>query len=309
MDEAKVKFNLEDGEEEVWIDITCKIADQWCNLLETDEDTTFPGHWLGFYTGGEDPAFVLRCNKDFTPACLQRYSITLSTPVECFTVGTHSRCLRTWERPSGEFDGFFHMVKVIHTTRGPKKEGEQEELTFFYGKEASLGWDPDKWRWKDGGRFLNYTTKGGREFIASSNPGSTRAGDKWQGYLPGNYKFYWSQNWDPLRAGKEAAFMWSIWHKAVAVNEWRARIAPASISKQCIFCLPHTSESVKHKFWDCIQTRKAWRWATRIMKDLCGVRSGNDDIFNWKQTLFGKRIPKKFGKTIQIWHLLRGITL
>ena len=42
--EAKVKFNLENGEEEVWIDITCKIADQWCNLLETYEDTTFPGH-------------------------------------------------------------------------------------------------------------------------------------------------------------------------------------------------------------------------------------------------------------------------
>ena len=45
------------------------------------------------------------------------------------------------------------------------------------------------------------------------------------------------------------------------------------------------------------------------MNELCGVRSGNDDIFNWKQALFGERIPKKFGKTIQIWHLLRGITL
>ena len=42
--------------------------------------------------------------------------------------------------------------------------------------------------------------------------------------------------------------MRSIWHKAVAVNEWRARIAPASISKQCIFCISNTSESVKHKF-------------------------------------------------------------
>ena len=27
--------------------------------------------------------------------------------------------------------------------------------------------------------------------------------------------------------------MWFIWHKAVATNEWRALIAPASISKQC----------------------------------------------------------------------------
>ena len=134
-------------------------------------------------------------------------------------------------------------------------------------------------------------------------------GGKWQGYLPGNYRFYWSQIWDTLRAGKEAAFIWSIWHKAVAMNEWRARIAPVFISKQCVFCLPNTSESVKHKFWDCIHARRAWRWSTFIMHELCGVRSGNYDCFNWKQALFGERIPKKYSKTIKIWHLLRGITM
>lgn len=58
----------------------------------------------------------------------------------------------------------------------------------------------------------------------------------------GNVTFYVTigstgraQVWDPLRSGKEVAFVWSIWHKAVDVNEWRARIAPASISKQCVF--------------------------------------------------------------------------
>jgi hypothetical protein len=38
-------------------------------------------------------------------------------------------------------------------------------------------------------------------------------------YLPRNYKLYWSHVWDPLRSRKEAAFMWSIWHKAIIVNE------------------------------------------------------------------------------------------
>ena len=33
----------------------------------------------------------------------------------------------------------------------------------------------------------------------------TLAADKWQGYVPGNYRFYWSQVWDFLRAGKDAA--------------------------------------------------------------------------------------------------------
>ena len=172
--------------------------------------------------------------------------------MQYYTVETHSWCLRKWERPIGELGGFFHMVIVIYTNKGPKKEREQKELISFYNKVASFRWDPDRWRWFDGGRYLNYTTKDGREFIANRNPGATRAEDKCERYLPGNYKFYWSQIWNTLREGKEAAFIWSIWHKAVAVSEWRARIAPASISKQCVFCLPNTSESIKHIFWVCI---------------------------------------------------------
>lgn len=39
------------------------------------------------------------------------------------------------------------------------------------------------------------------------------------------------------------------------------------------------------------------------------VRTGNYDSFNWKQTLFGNKIPMRFVKEIQIWHLLKGITL
>jgi hypothetical protein len=97
---------------------------------------------------------------------------------------------------------------------------------------ASLSWDPNMWRWIDGGQFLNYTTKDGRETIINRNPCTTCAADKWQGYLMGNYNFYWSHVWDPLRLEKEAAFIWSRWHKYVDNNKWRARIAPAFNSRQ-----------------------------------------------------------------------------
>ena len=50
-------------------------------------------------------------------------------------------------------------------------------------------------------------------------------------------------------------------------------------------------------------------WATYIMHELCKVISGNYDCFNWKQTIFGERLPKKYDPNIKIWHLLRGITL
>ena len=86
------------------------------------------------------------------------------------------------------------MKSKLSTPReGPKAKGRKKEKKnlFLYGKLATLGWDPNRWRWSDGGRFLNYTTKGGRETIVSRNPGVTRVAKKWQAYFPGNYRFYW----------------------------------------------------------------------------------------------------------------------
>ena len=72
----------------------------------------------------------------------------------------------------------------------------------------------------------------------------------------------------------------------------------ASFFKHCVFGLPNSSESVKHAYWDYIQVRRAWRWSTFIMHELCGVGIGNYDSFNWKQTLFGERIPNKYDKKL-----------
>jgi hypothetical protein len=94
-------------------------------------------------------------------------------------------------------EGFFHKLKIIHINRGPKKDGEKDEIIFFYGKMATLGWDPDQWWWIGEGHFLDYTTEDGHDSIINRNPGTTRAADKWQGYLPGDYKLYWLQVWDP----------------------------------------------------------------------------------------------------------------
>ena len=36
------------------------------------------------------------------------------------------------------------------------------------------------------------------------------------------------------------------------------------------------------------------------MHELCGVRTGNYDTFNWKQVLFGERIPKMYGTSLEV---------
>lgn len=94
---------------------------------------------------------------------------------------------------------FSIKVETICTTRGMRKE----EITFFYGKTPTLSWDPNWWQWMDGSRFLNYTTKFGSVAANNTIPNESRVVDKWQGYLPRNYRFCWSQVWDPLRLHKE----------------------------------------------------------------------------------------------------------
>lgn len=86
--------------------------------------------------------------------------------------------LREWENPEGDLVEFFHKVKKVHTTIGPKKDGGKEEVIFFHGKVANLHWDPDQLWWINEGQFLNYTTKIGRDSIINKNPRTTHVVDK-----------------------------------------------------------------------------------------------------------------------------------
>ena len=150
-----------------------------------ENDSAYPGQWVGFYEEEEAvPVFVLRCITDYTPVCLQRYNIFLPLSVQYFTVDKYSMCLRDWDNPRGKTTGSYHKVKVIHTNRGPTINDERKEVVFFYSKVTTFRWDPDCWRWADGGKFLDYTTKDGRDSIINKNPGTSRACDKSKGFYP-----------------------------------------------------------------------------------------------------------------------------
>lgn len=128
--------------------------------------------------------------------------------------------------------GLFHVVG----TTALSKEKSNKVLSFFYAKTSSFAWDPDWWKWLvEGYTILDHSTKFGRNSIINRVLGVSRAAIKWHGYLLGDYKFYWLHNWDPLHSDKEFAFMRSVGMKFVAIFDWRAHIAPISISRQCIF--------------------------------------------------------------------------
>jgi hypothetical protein len=129
---------------------------------------------------------------------MQQHQLSMPPLVHCFAMGTHSWWLREWENPKREMVGFFHRLQIFHTNKGPI-------YIFFYGRLATLGWDPDWWWWIVNGHFLDYTIKDGREYIINGNPDTTCAAD--MGFLPINYRFLWSHVWDPLRSGKNCVHL------------------------------------------------------------------------------------------------------
>ena len=109
------KFNLTSTEACDWEELMNKISGQWHHLLDTNwTPPTRPLDWV-LVDDEEDLVFIVQCIIDFAQPCMKLHQLFLQLPAQCFTVGTHSQCLREWE-----MTGIFHKVKIVHTNRGPK---------------------------------------------------------------------------------------------------------------------------------------------------------------------------------------------
>ena len=71
--------------------------------------------------------------------------------------------------------------------------------------------------------------------------------------------------WDKTRSKKRRAFIWSIWHRAVAVNSWRARFI-VNIDDKCHMCMNDILETIFHKLWDRRVAWRSWDFAIGIIK-------------------------------------------
>jgi hypothetical protein len=78
--------------------------------------------------------------------------------------------------------------------------------------------------------------------------------EKWHGTFPATYVPDWDEIWIKIKPQKEAGFLWSVYHKAVAVNQWRARIFGANAD--CTNCLGRERESIIHRFHHCPKARR-----------------------------------------------------
>jgi hypothetical protein len=131
--------------------------------------------------------------------------------------------------------------------------------------------------------------------------------EKWHGLLPMSFQPRWSDVWNKQRPQKEAGFLWSVLHCAVAVNTWRAQMAPG-IPISCLRCPDGLEETIIHRFHHCTRTRLAWQYGLTVLYTYLEIPTlnGTWPALTWQQCLLGSPLPRHLQPGRQLWSLFRG---
>ena len=114
------------------------------------------------------------------------------------------------------------------------------KVLLLYGKVRELQWDPGIIQWANDKLLMDNTTRLARELLRKRTPIPIIPHLHW---LPLRFSFRWKANWGADRASKESGLIWQLWHRAIAVNDWRAKISP-QIDTECLVCCTGESESI-----------------------------------------------------------------
>lgn len=141
---------------------------------------------------------------------------------------------------------------------------------FYLTPQARIIFDPGKWKWTPKALIYAYTAKLGRSLLHPRTHLQRSIGEKWADILSLNFLPDWEDVWIVAKSWKEVAFMWTVLHKAVAVNQWCHR-AIAAIPDLCTCCTANLPELVVHCFYDCAMALPAWKFAASALHRLANT--------------------------------------
>lgn len=281
--------------------------------------------YVGIFENATDdlPLCVVECRDGLQIPLRPRGTVDTWVPLAhpLFKVKQRTRCLERWsdssrsetarDAPDGSgpatlVTGKIRKVRVTPIERGQRKVKEK----LYYGRIDLLDFDPNCIKYRDDISFMSYTTKTGRALLKRHHlvPNLAR---KWTGVLPAHHNFRWTTVWSKGRTVKEAGLIWAAWHKGLTVNDWSAQAHP-TIDRNCHVCSTGAAETVLHRFWECDVAQKTWHWAIHLLNLLAAIDPqavGPRQQFNWKQTIFSARIPRKFRGLGFIWAALKGVVM
>lgn len=237
--------------------------------------------------------------------------LTLPARHPRFCVGPHSRSLipiPALAQTEIVFRGRVLRVRIIKVLS--KARPATSSRLQYLAPVSRLVFDPGRWTWDGGGSLYEYTAKKGRLLLHPRTSLSLPISEKWIGLVPANFEPDWREVWAGTRPRKEAAFLWSVYHRAVAVNHWRHRAFP-ELSAECTCCERGEPETIIHCFYECELASRAWAFVITILHAMAKTPATTMPwlMLSWEQCIFGVALPAPLHSFWKSWSLMRGAAM
>lgn len=268
------RFDLQEAERRQIELFQTRIPEEWKAIGHATQTQSVHGEWLGIYAGEVigDPMVLFQTSPGFCPpVSSDPGTIPIPATHATFIVGSHSRSLIATNQSSHNpsiYRGRIARIRVIAVA--PTANTQANTLLKYMAPISRLTFDPGRWTWRPDEPLYAYTANRGRHWRHPRQSLSLPISVKWTGLVPANFAPDWNAVWITGRPRKEAAFLWSFYHRAIAVNQWR-HVAHATTSELCSCCEQGVPESLIHGFFECVAARDAWTFATTILYRLLDI--------------------------------------
>ena len=298
-EELYTRYQLSATERRRVLAIHSAIPRPWVHMLLNGRYQTQPGEFIGFFSHPDalQPEVIICTEEFFTPA-LEPGLSTFSLPPGklSYSVGARSFLLKERILPLRDdqpelLRGWMPRTRIIQLTSGSAKR--KREFLFSAGRYI---------RWAGKGLLPSYSAKLGRSLLHDRTQLSRPIGTKWRGILPDQFQPNWRKVWMPCRPRKDAAFRWSLYHGAIAVNVWRNRINPR-IPVTCTCCTHGALETLLHCFFECPQAQHAWTYALTLLYRSRQIAMDNFaawPAFTFQQCIFGSPVTLFLNSSSQL---------
>jgi hypothetical protein len=199
------------------------------------------------------------------------------------------------------YEAHINRIRIITTAKGSR---------VFIGITRQLLFDPGRWHWSTGAPLMAYSARMGRAMMNLRHQLTRSIPEKWHGTLSMSYQPQWTDVWNKHQPQKDASFLWSVLHYAVAVNSWRTQIAPG-IPMSCIRCPASLDETILYRFHHCEHTRLAWQYALLVLYTylVTPLLNGAWPLLCWQQCLLGSALLRQIQRGRHLWSLFRGFVI
>ncbi|OAE33841.1 hypothetical protein AXG93_3559s1070 [Marchantia polymorpha subsp. ruderalis] len=190
-------------------------------LVLTTDSQTIKGELVGLFIGAdsEDLAILFVTTADLLPPLPSKETdLNLLVGISRYTIKAQFRRLlpvpTELPLPNGSRGKLLRSRIIVVLERHQRKV---VTCAYYLAPLIRLVFDPGRWRWSNGDLLHDYSAKKGRTLFSPRAVLSLPIAAKWHGLLPATFVPDWKAVWKNARPRKDVAFMWSIYHRAMAL--------------------------------------------------------------------------------------------